>query len=178
MSLQHQHSELLKTLGDVGVNLDDIIVKNRQSTLYNAYKVKSELMKSSSKGELVPHVIKSGERMWIPPEGKYTHVKGAHINPISKVPSKQSLRAATLHNSHSRNVLDHQEVYEKLNKAENYPMAYKTKHGADHDVTHDLCTDPKKVIKLLQGSAVAELNFPDRSADFTSEVMWRLQLRN
>jgi hypothetical protein len=43
--------------------------------------------------------------------------------------------------------------------------------------TGELCSSPKRAMKLLKSTPVAKLNMPGRSGDYRNEVEWRLQLR-
>jgi hypothetical protein len=70
-------------------------------------------------------------------------------------------------------------VHLKLSSIESFPETYKQRFFESHGGgAGDLADDPKKVINLLSGTSADRLNIPGRSADFRSEVQWRMQLRN
>ncbi len=166
-------------MSTVGLELDDILDESRTKSLVSAYKVKSDLMRISSKDSLIRQKIHTNSPVKLPPEGKFSHQRGALMTAGS--PSKMRSLTVAYGSSpsvHSPTKLSEDSVYAKLNKAENFPVAYKKKYEGHIPVSGDFLDQPVKAINLLRGTSSSNLNISGRSADFKSEVQWRMQLRN
>lgn len=172
-------SNLTKSMTKIGLDLNDIIDESKTKSFVSAYKAKSDLLRVSSKENLIRQKIYTSSPVKAPPEGKYNHQRGALITAGS--PSK--MRSLTVAYGSSPSVhptakLNDDSVYSKLNKAENFPLAYKKKYEGTSSISGDFLDDPVKAINLLKGTSSSNLNISGRSADFKSEVQWRMQLRN
>lgn len=172
-------SSLSKTMSKVGMELDDIMDESKTKSIVSAYKVKSDLIRISSKENLIQQKIYTNSPVKHHSEGKFSHQRGALMT--SGSPSKmRSLTVAygSCPSVHSPTKLSENSVYAKLNKAENFPVAYKKKYEGHSPVSGDFLDHPVKAINLLRGTSSSNLNISGRSADFKSEVQWRMQLRN
>ena len=71
------------------------------------------------------------------------------------------------------------EVHNRLAAQESFPTVYRVKFDANSSsVAGDYHDNPRKVASLLKSTSNKALNIPCRSADFKTEVQWRLLLRN
>ena len=172
---------LVKSLSTIGCRVEDVIDENKTKSVMNAYKCKSELLRNESRDNLATpaHIrIYSHSPMKYQPEGKYTHVPGAIITPItpSKSSTQLTIKSPTKRTSHHHTT---NSVHHKLSSVESFPDTYKKKFDENSvDVSGNYHADPRKAINLLKSTSSAALNIPGRAADFASEVNWRMQLRN
>ena len=68
-----------------------IITEDKSESLMNAYKVKHQIAKTTSKPPLT-YKIDTNAPIVTPPEGKYNHATGARISPITMSASKMLVR--------------------------------------------------------------------------------------
>lgn len=83
-SLRSKKQELIKSLSQVGVKLDDIVHSDSKKSFYSAYKVKADLIKTLPKPELSPPKIATLEPLKVSSPGKFSHCASAIISPLSR----------------------------------------------------------------------------------------------
>ncbi len=174
-------NDLVKSMSNSGFRVEDIIHEDKTKSYLNAYKCKSELKKNDSKSKLeaIQNMkIYTHSPIMASPEGKFTHKPSALITPIS--PHKSSCQLNSSPTKRSPMSHSHADsVHHKLSSAEHFPHTYKKKFDENSvDVSGNYIADPRKAISLLKSTSSAKLTIPGRAADFTSEVHWRMQLRN
>lgn len=70
-------------------------------------------------------------------------------------------------------------VHLKLSSKNSFPASYKKLVDASvSNVAGDYLARPREGCTMLKSTSSADLNCPERSSDFVSEVRWRMQLRN
>lgn len=70
---------------------------------------------------------------------------------------------------------------QRLSQVDSFTGAYKTRFDDNDkkyaDFAGDYAKNPRQASKILVNRSSSELTIPGKSADFRTEVTWRLQLR-
>jgi len=70
-------------------------------------------------------------------------------------------------------------IHKKLHSQESFPMVYAMKRDPTRaDGVGNLSEGPNRATVLLTDAHTSHRSIPGRSADFLSELNWRMQLRN